>query len=398
MNAPARTHETSASSLTREAELLPPDPPAAVARWIAVLLLLIFFAALAAAVAVRVPETVRSPFVLISEKGADPIQAPLLGRVRALRVQEGEEVAAGAVMFELQSDEIRSWQTQLQTYREDLRALEERTNKLERAFESQLKIKEAEINQVEQELGFRLELARFSREYVERMKELETNQILSKVELLKSQLDLTEAEKNVNVTRKTQQQAALDRERMRADRERQRTDELAELNKVNVRLRALAGQLEHCEGDLWLVRAPYHAVVIALGQRTPGGVVQPGQPLCELTPVEGRPRARIFLNETTLSRAAPGQGLWLFFDAYPYQRYGTVRGKLDWISPAAVSTASGPHFMAFATLDRPTPTAGGRGLALRVGMRGEARIRVGRRALFEYAFEPLRGLGERLRD
>src|SRR5437868_11012610 len=93
-------------------EMLPQDLPPRVVRLIALLLLVMFASALLAAVFVTVPETIRSPFVLVSEKGADPIQAPLRAVVQAVEVEEGAEVQAGAVLFVLRADEIRAWQTQ----------------------------------------------------------------------------------------------------------------------------------------------------------------------------------------------------------------------------------------------------------------------------------------------
>jgi len=76
-----------------------------------------------------------------------------------------------------------------------------------------------------------------------------------------------------------------------------------------------------------------------------------------------------------------------------------VTGKLDWISPSAVTSSDGSHFIALASLDRSviSPRAG-QILPLRVGMRGEAHIIVGRRTLIEYAFEPIRQLRESMKQ
>ena len=87
----------------------------------------------------------------------------------------------------------------------------------------------------------------------------------------------------------------------------------------------------------------------------------------------------------------------LFFEAFPYQRYGVVNAKLDWVSPSAVSTPQGQHFVGLASLDDTELTKRNH-LALRVGMGGEARVVVGRRTMIEYAFEPIRQLRENMRD
>jgi multidrug efflux pump subunit AcrA (membrane-fusion protein) len=140
-------------------------------------------------------------------------------------------------------------------------------------------------------------------------------------------------------------------------------------------------------------------VVISMDQRTVGSFVQQGQVLCQLAPKGAKPRARMILSEAGLPRLAVAQRIRYFFEAFPYQRYGTVTGKLDWVSPSAVTTADGSHFLALGSLDRYEISArAGQALPLRVGMRGDAHIIVGGRTLIEYAFEPIRQLRESMKQ
>ncbi|MGE5213177.1 MAG: hypothetical protein ACM3NN_05730, partial [Nitrospirota bacterium] len=79
--------------------------------------------------------------------------------------------------------------------------------------------------------------------------------------------------------------------------------------------------------------------------------------------------------------------------------YGTVTGKVDWISPSAVTSTEGSHFVAFGSLDRyEISSRAGNALPLRVGMKGNAHIIVGGRTLIEYAFEPIRQLRESIKQ
>ena len=81
-----------------------------------------------------------------------------------------------------------------------------------------------------------------------------------------------------------------------------------------------------------------------------------------------------------------------FFEAFPYQRYGTVTGKVDWISPSAVTTTEGSHFVALGSLDRYEISFTHRTSSASAGWdeEGDAHIIVGSRTLIEYAFEPIR--------
>ena len=62
---------------------------------------------------------------------------------------------------------------------------------------------------------------------------------------------------------------------------------------------------------------------------------------------------------------------------------------------AAVAGASGQYFTALASLDE---AANRHHLSLKPGMKGEARIRVGSRTLFQYALEPMRQLREGIQN
>jgi multidrug efflux pump subunit AcrA (membrane-fusion protein) len=102
----------------------------------------------------------------------------------------------------------------------------------------------------------------------------------------------------------------------------------------------------------------------------------------------------LIVQESGVPRLAVGQRARFFFDAFPYQRYGVVDAKLDWISPSIVASPDGPRFVALASLEDTRTKKRKEPLPLRVGMRGEARILVGKRTMIEMFFEPIRQLRE----
>ena len=378
--------------------MLRPDLPPQLIRWIAWLLLAMFVVLFLASALVHIPETVRCSFVLVPANGADPIQSPLLALVQAVKVTEGQEVPAGTELFVLRSDEIRAWQTQLQTAEEDLRNLQARTGKMEEYYNGQLAIKKQEIQSAERDVVFRETHLATARDVLDRNQKLADEKLVSQIEMLEYRLAAAESEKDLNVAQRRIEHIALERQELETERARQRADEQSEAEKLKVRIGALKRQLDNCAGDVMSIRAAYHAAVISLTHRNPGGVVQNGAELCQLARADGEPRVRLLLQEAGVPKLAPGQKLRLFFDAFPYQRYGTITGKLEWISPAAVSSPEGQRFTGRATLDQTAFRTRGQERPLRVGMKGEARLMVGTRTLIEYAFEPLRQLRELSRN
>jgi membrane fusion protein len=98
-----------------------------------------------------------------------------------------------------------------------------------------------------------------------------------------------------------------------------------------------------------------------------------------------------------------GQGAKLLYDAFPYQRFGVKFGRVRWVGPATALPAAGAQnpsaaepqaFRALIDGDDSTIVVSGEPRPLLVGMRGSARVVVGRRSLISFAFEPLRALRE----
>src|ERR1043166_3525742 len=390
---------TERGSLDVESEMLPQEPPPWIIRSTAWLLLAAFLFALLVAIIMRLPETVYCQFVLIPATGADPIQSPRQAIISRGAVEEGQPVKLGEALFVLRSDEIRGWDTQFRTLTEDLRTKEESLTRYENAYVAQRGMKNAEIEQAKSEVKFRENHANTSRDLVTRMEKLAKLGGESEIDLVKLKLDLAGSEKDLSVAQRTVQQVNLDRERMEAEHARQRAEQQSEIEKLKMRIGALKTDLKNAQQNLLTIRSPYEGVIISMDQRSVGTFVQQGQVLCQLAPKDAKPRARMTLNEVGLPKLIVAQRVRYFFEAYPYQRYGTVTGKLDWISPSAVTTSDGSRFTALGSLDRyDISSRAGKILPLRVGMRGDAHIIIGGRTMIEYAFEPIRQLRESMRQ
>jgi hemolysin D len=385
----------SPSSLETESEMLPQDPPPKVIRLMGWWLIWLFIIALLAAIFVHLPETEHAAFVLVPRDGTDPIQSPRLATVSRVLVTEGQTVGAGAELFVLRSDEIRAFDTQLRTLTEDLHTQELTLAKMDEAYAAEANIKNAQVSQAESELRFREKQTASNRDLLNRLEKLSKSGGFSQIDLLKLQLEAAGSEKDQAVAQRTLEQVRLERQQLENQNSRKRAEQSGEVEKLKMKLGALKGDLENSQQNLLTIRAPYDAVILSLAQRNVGSVVQSGQELCQLGRTEAKPLARLMLNESGLAKLKSDQPVRFFFEAFPYQRYGALSGKLDWVSPSPVTDSTGQHFVALASIDE---SANRRHLPLRSGMKGEARVRVGSRTLIEYAFEPIRQLREGVRN
>ena len=225
MSTPVSTQKTRARRKVGPAA----DGPAAASSCAASpsLFILGFAALLAAAVFVKIPESVRCSFVLVPDNGDDPVQAPYQAVVQAIHVTESQEVQAGAELFTLRADEVpHAGLTHLQSMKEDLRSRQDISVKLDAANEQQLRIKDAELAQTERELEFRQQHVRHqpqARGHADQAGGRRRPVAGSSSPARK--LDLAESEKNLNVTQKEVEATKLARQKMETDRERERAEE-----------------------------------------------------------------------------------------------------------------------------------------------------------------------------
>lgn len=391
-------NRTQSSTWEEDAPLVASEPPPWFARALSWLLISLFAVIVIASIAVRVSETVNARFILVTEGGADPIASPRQAVLERVNLKVGQEVKKGDPLFVMRVDDVRDWATDTEARRQSLGSLRQTSEKLEESHASALRIKDGEIEQARREVTFRTSHLETMRDLWGRVQKLAATGFISDIELAAHRLSLEQSEKDLELARKELAERQLERESIEITRGRQRIEERAAMDDLSIRIAALDAPLTASSNGLLEIRAPYDAVCIAVTRQNAGSVVAPGEELCQLSPVSGRLEARLELPESGLSQLQAKQPVRLFFDAFPYQRYGVLTGAIDWISPAAVSQSGGPAFVARASLEGSEIRSGDRSYPLRAGMQGQARITVGRRALIEYAFEPLRKIRENLRS
>jgi membrane fusion protein len=99
---------------------------------------------------------------------------------------------------------------------------------------------------------------------------------------------------------------------------------------------------------------------------------------------------------------ALGQEVKLQVDAFPFQRFGTITARISGL-PVAVSRPQGdagakaePVYLVTAKIQDPTVRAFGSKHMLQPGMTFTASIVTAKRSLFEWLFEPLLAVSERI--
>lgn len=143
----------------------------------------------------------------------------------------------------------------------------------------------------------------------------------------------------------------------------------------------------------YVLRAPIAGRVTALTARV-GQSVSPQGPLMTIIPSGSKLRAELMVPSSAIGFVKAGQEVRLAIDAFPYQRFGTITGKVETVSASALN-AQGPNdskiagYLVNVAIDKSSIAAYGRSEPLVSGMTLTARIVTERQSLLEWLFEPL---------
>lgn len=144
-----------------------------------------------------------------------------------------------------------------------------------------------------------------------------------------------------------------------------------------------------------LIIAPVSGIVTDLTSTQPGDKVQANTPLGGIAPSSTRSIVKVEIAENDRAFLREGLPVKLKFNAFPYQRYGVIRGTLEYVSPATklASQTKQPVYEARVSLEHDYYKVAETKYPLRYGMTAAVEIVVRERRLIDLALDPFRQIG-----
>jgi hemolysin D len=447
----ARGQMASPVRSAEEAEFLPAalalqESPVSPAPRIAMGLILAF-----AAIAVlwacfgRVDVVATAPGRIIPDGHSKLIQPMEMAKVAAIHVREGQAVAAGQVLVELDATvteaDLRRLQNELIAARlEETRAraflaalagskarLTEfegvappRLQDEQRLLEGQVAEYHARLGRLSAEIHRRQTEARTMAEAVRKLEQtaplvrqraedykgLVAQNFISKHGYQERELEAIEQEQDLAASRSKLAEIAAGR----IEAERQRDALIAETRRVQLgqqreaaqRVLALQQELAKAEqrGRAMRMTAPVAGTVQQLAVHTVGGVVSPGQALMLIVPRDNELEVEAHLDNRDVGFVHAGQRAAVKVETFPFTRYGTLTGEIVQVSPDAIQDEKrGLVFAARVRLGQRQMQVEERAVNLSPGMAVVVEIKTGTRRVIEYFLSPLLQYGnESLRE
>jgi adhesin transport system membrane fusion protein len=154
--------------------------------------------------------------------------------------------------------------------------------------------------------------------------------------------------------------------------------------------------------DRTVIRAPLRGTVKNVRVTTIGGVIQPGQDIMEIVPLEDQllVEARIPPSEVAFLR--PGLAAKVKLTAYDYTSYGGLDGRVEFISADTLRDERKPgeenYYRVLVRTDKSVLVAGGKSLPIIPGMTATVEIRTGEKSVLDYLLKPVLRSREALRE
>lgn len=358
------------------------------------------------------------------------LDAPVAGKISAIKVKEGQVVKAGQSLLVLESEEVLSQlqqaQAQLEGQQDRLPLLEliqkqlqttARTQRLQ--SQSQAAAQLAQLNQIRQQLSFHKtefnsaqELLTKDRDILGRYGSLRQQGIISALQVDDAERTMIENKQRLQKARSDIQQAHSELKKQQSNYESSlRQGELAvmeserQIKEIQSQIAELKAEIAQTKNQVQsllfqlqrrVVNAPIEGTIFQLPIQSAGAVVQPSQMVAQIAP-KGTSlvlRAKMASPESGFLRV--GLPVKVKFDAYPFQDYGVVSGHLSWISPdSKIEQTAGGAIETYELeikLDRLDIQNADKLVALTPGQTATAEVIVRQRRVIDFMLDPFKKL------
>lgn len=196
------------------------------------------------------------------------------------------------------------------------------------------------------------------------------------------------------------EQARIDLARQLADAQNQRSALIGEMRRAaydqmteGAKVAAASGQdalRSGARSRLLKLTAPVDGTVQQLTVHTVGGVVPAATTLMLIVPQSRQVEVTAFIENKDVGFVFDGQLAAVKIDAFPYTKYGTVSAKVTHVSRDAIEDKDkGLIYAVTVTLDKTTMAIDGKLVNLSAGMSVNVEIKTGERRIIEYVLSPL---------
>jgi len=172
------------------------------------------------------------------------------------------------------------------------------------------------------------------------------------------------------------------------ERAREFSETLQELAQLGQNLRMANDQLSRT-----VITSPMRGIVNSLGITTIGGVVRPGEEIAQITPLGDELFVEAKVKVQDVANVIAGQTATIKFSAYDYTIYGSLEGKVQFISADTFKDENRPdippHYKVTLAVDLANLDERQSQIAIRPGLQASVELHTGEKTVLQYLTKPL---------
>lgn len=142
-----------------------------------------------------------------------------------------------------------------------------------------------------------------------------------------------------------------------------------------------------------VITSPMRGIVNSLGVTTIGGVIRPGEEIAQITPLGDELFVEAQVKVSDVANVIPGQDATIKFSAYDYTIYGSLSGKVQFISADTFKDERRPdvppHYKVTVAVDLENLDERQSQIAIRPGLQASVELHTGEKTVLHYLTKPL---------
>jgi HlyD family type I secretion membrane fusion protein len=381
----------------------------------------------------EIKEVARASGTVVPSSNLQVVQHKEGGIVREVLVEKGQTVEAGQVLARLDPVEARSDVETLMTRAMTLRLRAERLRAFAEGRDPDFSFADADHAELVEDQRRILDFQRQEHEAARQVLRDQLNSVTAETALLENKIDslgrevalvsqqremrrelmneglgsrlnfleverevenmqgqITELTNQLDLNAQRRKELSSRLAQLEATRSREALDQAgevsAELAEVRQRMTAGADRLDRLE-----VTAPTRGLVQDLKVQTPGAVLQPGDSILTLVPIDDVLIVESRIATRDVGHVRVGQPVTVRVSAYDFSRYGAVDGELTDVSPTTFldEQTGDPYYKGFVRLDRGYVGDDPGANPILPGMTVDASIITGEKTVLAYLLRPV---------
>ena len=331
------------------------------------------------------------------------VQSYANGSVKAINITEGDYVEKDDVLIELDTQSLDIDAEQLDSQKKILDA----QLKIYTKIKDGEKLSEIKIDDYDDELKTYIQsILDNDKSYHNTLDNLEMDKENADLNHQIAQIQLEEYEANGTEREAEMQELMVQQYELAKDQAdvKIKDTKTQYSSQVNSKLSEISGQLDEIETNLekyslskdyQYITAPVSGHINSINVNTIGAAVTSAQELVTIVPDNTPVEMVCYVKNMDIADVEIGMETEIKLEAYPYNKYGTVKGKVKYISPSAfVSEQMGSVYLVKIEI-----TDKHDDIDIISGLSGSVEIKTDKRTVMDYFLEPIKkGFGESLKE